>query len=379
MKKNFVKILSLAIAIVLGIVFVPNVLSRYYYTKAKKIESYGEYKKALVLYEKAAKHKNANAYYQIGTMLRDKNIVDSVDYDKALECFEKAVLLGKKEANYEIGSYWQQMTGNIEKAMSYYEKDAGENSKFSFYNMGMIYKLGLGGIESDSIKYMTYIKHAAEMGAPHAEYEYGIILLEGILLKKDVKSAVEWLEKAYLHKSWHAGSILSEMYYKGTEIPRDMEKGFNILRTCAENGYKDCYSLLGAKYALGEGVVRDYDQSFFWFNKSAELGYLNGMYNLGLSYVNGWGTQKDVKKGEELLNAAKEKGFPDAIQYFKNKERQRALEAAELKRQRGNEVVDCPFCRNGYSGTTDYGGKYTLPTVCPWCNGRGWVRRHELE
>lgn len=30
-------------------------------------------------------------------MLRDKNIVDSVDYDKALECFEKAVLLGKKK------------------------------------------------------------------------------------------------------------------------------------------------------------------------------------------------------------------------------------------------------------------------------------------
>ena len=298
MRKIFVIISLLVVTLVLGVVLVPDILGKYYYTNAEKAESSGEYKKAFVLYEKAAKYKNANAYYQIGTMLRDKNIVDSVDYDKALECFEKAVLLGKKEANYEIGSYWQQMTGNIEKAISYYEKDAGENSKYSFYNMGMIYKLGLGGIESDSIKYMTYIKHAAEMGAPHAECEYGIILLEGILLKKDVKSAVEWLEKAYLHKSWHAGSILSEMYYKGTEIPRDMEKGFNILRTCAENGYKDCYSLLGAKYALGEGVVRDYDQSFFWFNKSAELGYLNGMYNLGLSYVNGWGTQKDIKKAK---------------------------------------------------------------------------------
>ena len=379
MRKIFVIISLLVVTLVLGVVLVPDILGKYYYTNAEKAESSGEYKKAFVLYEKAAKYKNANAYYQIGTMLRDKNIVDSVDYDKALECFEKAVLLGKKEANYEIGSYWHQKAGNIEKAMSYYEKDAGENSKFSFYNMGMIYKLGLGDIGSDSIKYMTYIKQAAEMGAPHAECEYGIILLEGKLLKKDVKSAIKWLEKAYSQKSWHAGSILSEMYYKGTEVPRDMEKGFSILKTCAENGHKDSYSLLGAKYALGEGVVRDYDQSFFWFNKSAELGYLNGMYNLGLSYVNGWGTQKDVKKGEELLKAAKEKGFPDAIRYFKNKERQRALEAAELKRQRGNEVIDCPWCRNGYSGTMNYGGKYTLPTVCPWCNGRGWVRRHEIE
>ncbi|MBQ7967887.1 MAG: sel1 repeat family protein [Bacteroidaceae bacterium] len=141
------------------------------------------------------------------------------------------------------------------------------------------------------------------------------------------------------------------------------------------------YLFLSSFYALGEGVVRDYDQSFFWFNKSAELGYLNGMYNLGLSYVNGWGTQKDIKKGEELLKVAKEKGFHDAIQYFKNKERQRALEAAELKRQRGNEIIDCPYpwCVNGYSGTMSYGGKYTLPTVCPQCNGRGWVRRHEIE
>ena len=239
----------------------------------------------------------------MGILLCNENKVDSVDHDKAYDCFEKAISLGNKEANFELGVFWHQRN-EIVKAISYYEQDAGENYKFSLYNMAMIFKNGNGEIEGNSTKYLTYIKRAAEMGVSHAECEYGIILLEGKLLNKDVNSAVKWLESAYLQKHWIAGSILSELYYKGTEIPKDMEKGFNILKTCAENGHKDSYGLLGAKYALGEGVVRNYDLSFFWFNKSAELGNINGIYNLGLSYVNGWGTQKDIKKGEKLIQQA---------------------------------------------------------------------------
>lgn len=47
MRKIFVIISLLVVTLVLGVVLVPDILDKYYYTNAEKAESSGEYKKHL--------------------------------------------------------------------------------------------------------------------------------------------------------------------------------------------------------------------------------------------------------------------------------------------------------------------------------------------
>ena len=124
----------------------------------------------------------------------------------------------------------------------------------------------------------------------------------------DCKLAFELFQKAADAGNVEAMAKLSECYYKGIGVPKDVTKAFEWEKKAAETGHIQSMSNLAASYMNGEGVVKDAKKAFEWEKKAAEAGHIQSMHNLAASYMNGEGVVKDAKKAFEWYKKAAEAG-----------------------------------------------------------------------
>ena len=105
--------------------------------------------------------------------------------------------------------------------------------------------------------------------------------------------------------------LLGLRYINGEDVPKDVEKGFLLVKKAAEMGFADAYHELGVCYYCGEGTEKNLSAAVRWWAEGAAAGNLNSMTNLGLHYTN----QKDKKlneKGIRLLETAAKRGQAEA-------------------------------------------------------------------
>ncbi len=94
-------------------------------------------------------------------------------------------------------------------------------------------------------------------GDKRAQYNYGVMLLKGTGVRKDVEAALKW----------H--------------------------RLSADQGYAAAQHGLGVMYYRGDGVAQDHGEAAKWFRKAAEQGFAQAQLNLGVMYFTGHGLPKD--------------------------------------------------------------------------------------
>lgn len=104
-----------------------------------------------------------------------------------------------------------------------------------------------------------------------------------------------------------AHCLLGLHYLNGEGVPKDVEKGFLLIKKAAEMGFADAYHELGVCYFRGEGTEKNINAAIRWWSEGAAAGNLSSMTNLGLYYT----TQSDKKlnkKGIKLLRTTAERG-----------------------------------------------------------------------
>ncbi|MNL29139.1 putative beta-lactamase HcpC precursor [compost metagenome] len=97
--------------------------------------------KALYWLNKAADAQLALANNNLGNLYSEEGILP-FNADKALEYYQTAADLG--EPNYTWLGYLYDLKGDYEKALSFYQLDAGQGSDVSAYNLGIFHRNGLG-------------------------------------------------------------------------------------------------------------------------------------------------------------------------------------------------------------------------------------------
>ena len=107
-----------------------------------------------------------------------------------------------------------------------------------------------------------------------------------------------------LAEQGHAGAQynLGVMYVNGRGVPQDDKEAVNWYRKAAEQGDAYAQHNLGMMYASGQGVPQDYREAVNWYRKAAEQGDAYAQNNLGVMYANGQGVPQDKVAAYALYN-----------------------------------------------------------------------------
>lgn len=141
------------------------------------------------------------------------------------------------------------------------------------------YEYGWDGFPKDEVKYIHWLKKAAEGGHPYAQCELGYILIKGSYnVPQDVKMGLCLVEKAATSATddyWEQDDVAAAQYqlgcfysYRDYGIPKDDERYLKWTKKSAYNNNSNaCYSL-GLYY---EDINKQ--EAIYWLKKGADIYY----------------------------------------------------------------------------------------------------------
>jgi len=158
----------------------------------------GNYKKAVLWYEKSAQQGNKYAQNTLGYSYYEGYGVEQ-DYKRAFEWFEKSAKGGWYQAQGWLGYLYLEGIGtqkDDKKAFEWYYKATQYSwSPEERECVGYFYENGIGTEKNEQLAFEWYTK-AAEQKHEIAQRKLGIMCEEGRGVEKDLKKAKEWYEKA---------------------------------------------------------------------------------------------------------------------------------------------------------------------------------------
>ena len=149
-----------------------------------------------------------------------------------------------------------------------------------------------------------WYKRAAENGELAAYYYVGYAYEKGEGVEKNEAEAVRWYENRLSHgMQVGCANALGAMYYKGTGVPQDYGKAFQLLNWSYGQGNTWGIFYLGTAYFYGRGTQQDYVKAREILEK---VGWNNSEvhYCLGVIYGRGLGVMPDISKAVEHLQKA---------------------------------------------------------------------------
>ncbi len=160
--------------------------------------------------------------------------------------------------------------------------------------------------QDETIDVETF-RRAAEMGAGGAQYQLGLLHLDGFGVPLDPAETVRLHRLAA--EQGHAGAhnSLRDRYLYGQGVPRDAAEAVRWQRALAERGSAGAQNTLALFYLFGRGVEPNGAESARWLRMAAEQNGANNRarkYTLGLRYFRGEGIAQDYAEAARWFEAA---------------------------------------------------------------------------
>jgi TPR repeat protein len=154
----------------------------------------------------------------------------------------------------------------------------------------------------------------AEQGETDAQFNVGLMYLNGTGTNKDSLKAIQWLERAAKKGNTDAMYHLGRYYADPERLKthRDRQRGITLIRRAAEQGHVEAQYLLGMLYYKGTGVIQDFEEGVRWIRKAADRGMTDAMYQMGLLCLTGRGVDKDYVQSYVWFNVSAAQGRDEA-------------------------------------------------------------------
>ena len=156
------------------------------------------------------------------------------------------------------------------------------------------------------------VAEAAHQGDTVAQYNLGVMYLNGYGVAQNSTEAVKWFRKAAEHGHALGQNNLGVMYQNGYGVAQDYKEAIKWYRKAAMQGEALGQNNLGSMYLNSYGVYQDDKEAAQWFRKAAEQGEVLGQHNLGVMYLNGYGVYQNDMEAAKWFRKAAEQGNADA-------------------------------------------------------------------
>lgn len=239
---------------------------------------------------------------------------------KKAESFYKLLEKAKDPyGSYALGRLWANNrfldTEHYKKAIEYYKKAIDTKYPLGYYGMGCLYAVGSGystGVKKDVKKAKEYYDKAYKAGRLEAALGLGNLYLNGEvegLEGPDASKALEYYNEAAKSDSAYirglANLLIGDVYYYGYGgTKKDDKKAIEYYEQADKDGNMDAAASLGYIYIYGEGADKDEPRGMEYLKKGAKGGSSPACVYLCYCYRDGTGgVEKD--SGEELKYAKK--------------------------------------------------------------------------
>ena len=118
---------------------------------------------------------------------------------------------------------------------------------------------------------MRLLNLSASRNFAPAQFILGRLLYKGEVVPKDIKKAVEWLDRAAAQKNPYAAYLAGKIYLTEDEV-KDIQKAIRSFKIAAENGNDYAEYQLGKIYLYGKDIPRDTDKAMYYLRLAAEHG-----------------------------------------------------------------------------------------------------------
>ena len=146
-------------------------------------------------FRKSALQDNAEAEYLLGECY-EGGIGVEVNHVEALRLYQKSASKGNCAGQFSLGKYYEKgrlISKNISEANRLFESSASKGYTPAQLYIGRLYSSGKNDFKVDYSKSETYFRMAAMQGNAEAQYELGLLYLNGNGVKKNLVEAKAWI------------------------------------------------------------------------------------------------------------------------------------------------------------------------------------------
>jgi len=156
-------------------------------------------------------------------------------------------------------------------------------------------------------------KKAAELGLADAQYNLGKMYRNGLGVNQNDEQALSWYLKSAKQGDASAQYILGIMHSQGEGTDQDKQQARLWAQKAANQGFSEAQYFLGTMYdSQGQDVIQDDKQAFLWYQKAAKQGHVFALFNLGNMYYAGQEVEQDFIMAQMFWRVAAAKGSKHA-------------------------------------------------------------------
>jgi hypothetical protein len=130
------------------------------------------------------------------------------------------------------------------------------------------------GIEAlnrkDYASALSWFQKGAEHGSPIAQFNIGWMYRDGLGVKQDYAQALSWFQKAAAQGNAPAQDYIGKMYHDGMGVKQDYEAAMAWSLKAAAQGNVPARMRIAVMYMNGEGVQKDLPTGMAWLKKTPE-------------------------------------------------------------------------------------------------------------
>lgn len=210
----------------------------------------------------------------------------------------------------------EEVLETVEEKFHLYELAAKNNNPLAQYMLGKCYELGYGCEVNQESAFISYLDSAEQDQNSDvralALYKVGYCLYWGMGVARDIQRANTYFQYSADMNNPEAQYRLGVNYFDGTGVPKDTNKGIELLNTAAESGHAGAYKSLGDISYFGFcGFEKNLDSAIENYNSSISCETEDEISNAYLNLSRCYQQKKQYDTAVSVLMQGAEKGSAD--------------------------------------------------------------------
>jgi TPR repeat protein len=197
-------------------------------------------------------------------------------------------------------------SGDFQTAIAEWLPLAEQDNAAAQYNLGLMYLEG-NGVPQDRMEAIKWFRLAGDQGNEAAQYFLGLSYSWGISVPQDYAEAIKWYRLAADQGNAKAQGSLGGMYHSGNGVPQDYAQAIKWYRLAADQGDEGAQGNLGLMYQNGDGVLQDNVMAHMWYNIASANGFkLSAEWRDTIAAKM---TPEDISKAQAMASACMSSGY----------------------------------------------------------------------
>jgi uncharacterized protein len=168
-----------------------------------------------------------------------------------------------------------------------YEQAIARNHYNAMHRLALLYVSGTEGLAVNEAKAVELVERVIKLNVPSGYYQMGVFLEQGIGVKQDAKASLTYMRRAAdmgnPQAQFALGKKLTRMEDKEVR-PRVVPIGKGMLECALSQGHSEAGYVLGVHYLAGEN---DVERGLVALQRAAALGNVQSLFSLSQSFSRG--------------------------------------------------------------------------------------------